>query len=94
MREWTTKNVLIVTTNTDKAMDATLFPLEEMIEMTSKRHCCARNRPHHTHDLCSGSQDHHPSTNLVQKKICCNSTSIAPDDGRMRPKHVQLRIHQ
>jgi len=45
-------------------------------------------------DLRSGSQDHHPSKNLVQKTICCNSTSNAPDDGRMYPKHVQLRIHQ
>jgi len=24
----------------------------------------------------------------------CNSTSNAPDDGRMYPKHVELRIHQ
>jgi len=30
----------------------------------------------------------------VQKTICCNSTSNAPDDGRMYPKHVELRIHQ
>jgi len=44
--------------------------------------------------LRSGSQDHHPSKNSVQKTICCNSTSNAPDDGRMRPKHVELRIHQ
>jgi len=29
----------------------------------------------------------------VQKTICCNSTSDAPDDGRMYPKHVELRIH-
>ena len=46
------------------------------------------------HDLSSGSQDHHPSNNSVQKTICCNSTSNAPDDGRMSPKHVELRIHQ
>jgi len=26
--------------------------------------------------------------------ICCNLTSSAPDDGRMRPKHVELKIHQ
>jgi len=50
-----------------------------------------RHRPHHTH---SGSQDHHPSKNPVQKTICCKSTSNAPDDGRMYPKHVELRIHQ
>ena len=49
---------------------------------------------HHTHDLRSGSQDHHSSRNSVQKTICCNSTSNAPDDGRMYPKHVELRIHQ
>jgi len=53
-----------------------------------------RHHPHRTHDLRSGSQDHHPSKNSVQKTICCNSTSNAPDDGRMRPKHVELRIHQ
>jgi len=50
--------------------------------------------PHRTHDLRSGSQDHHSSKNPVQKTICCNSTSNAPDDGRMHPKHVELRIHQ
>jgi len=49
---------------------------------------------HRTHDLHSGSQVHHPSKNSVQKTICCNSTSNAPDDGRMYPKHVELRIHQ
>jgi len=51
---------------------------------------------HHTHctHLHSGSQDHHPSKNSVQKTICCNSSSNAPDDGRMYPKHVELRIHQ
>jgi len=47
-----------------------------------------------THDLRSGSQDHHPSKNSVQITICCNSTSNSPDDGRMYPKHVELRIHQ
>ena len=31
---------------------------------------------------------------VVQKTICCNSTSNAPDDGRMHPKHVEVRIHQ
>ena len=30
----------------------------------------------------------------LQKTICCNSTSNAPDDGRMYPKQVELRIHQ
>ena len=42
----------------------------------------------------SGSQEHHPSKNSVHKTICCNSTSNAPNDGRMYPKHVELRIHQ
>ena len=31
--------------------------------------------------------------NSVQKTICCNSTSNAPDDGRMYPEHVELRIY-
>jgi len=53
----------------------------------------ARYHPHHKHDLRSNSQDHHPSKNSVQKTICCNSTSNAPDDGRMYLKHVELRIH-
>ena len=35
----------------------------------------------------------HPK-NSAQKIICCNSTSNVPDDGRMYPKHVELRIHQ
>ena len=42
----------------------------------------------------SGSQDHHPSKNSVQKTICCNSTSDAPEDGLMYPKHVELRMYQ
>ena len=49
---------------------------------------------HRTHDLRSGSQDHHPPKNSVQKTICSNSKSNAPDDGRMYVKHVELRIHQ
>ena len=54
----------------------------------------ARHHPHRTHDLRSGSQDYHPTKNLAQKTICCNSTSNASDDGRMYPKHVELRKHQ
>ena len=54
----------------------------------------ARHHPHGTHDLCSGSQDHHPSKNWVQKTVCCNSTSNGPNDGRKYPKRVELRIHQ
>ena len=53
-----------------------------------------RHYPHRTHDPRSGCQDHHPSKNSVQKTICCNSTSNAPDDGRMYPKHVELKIYQ
>ena len=56
--------------------------------------CRARYQPHLTHDLRSGSQDHHPSKNSVQKTICCISTSNDPDDGRMYPKHIELRIYQ
>jgi len=55
---------------------------------------CARHHPHRTHDLRSCSQDQHPPKNSVQKTICYKSTSNAPDDGRMYPKHVELRIHQ
>jgi len=51
----------------------------------------AVQHPHRTHDLRSGSQDHHPSKNSAQKTICCNVTSSAPDGGRMRPKHVELK---
>ena len=51
-----------------------------------------RHHPHRTHDQHSSSQDHHPSKNSVQKTICRNSTSNAPDDGRMYPKHIELRI--
>jgi len=29
----------------------------------------------------------------VQKTICSNSTSNAPDDRLKYPKHVELRIH-
>jgi len=53
----------------------------------------AHHQDHRTHDLRSGCQDHHSSKNSVQKTIRCNSTSNAPDDGRMYPKHVELRIH-
>ena len=53
----------------------------------------ARQHPHRTHDLRSGSQEHHQSKNSVQKTVCCNLTSNAPDDGRMHPEYVELRIH-
>ena len=54
----------------------------------------ARHHPHRKHDPRRSSQDHHTSKNSVQKTICCYSTSNAPDDGRMYPKLVELRIHQ
>ena len=53
----------------------------------------ARQHPHRKHKLRSVSQDHHLSKNSVKKTIRCNSTSSAPDDGRIYPKHVELRIH-
>ena len=51
----------------------------------------ARHLPNRTHDPRSGCQDHHPFINWVQKTICCNLTSSATDDGRKRPKHVELK---
>jgi len=53
-----------------------------------------RNHLHSKLGLRSDSQDHYPSKNSVQKTICCNSISKAPDDRRMYLKHVELRIHQ
>jgi len=53
----------------------------------------SRNHPHRTHDLRSGSQEHYPSKNSVQKTVCSNTASNVPDDGHMYPKHVKLRIH-
>jgi len=52
-----------------------------------------RHHRNHKHDLRSGSQDHHPSTNSVQETVCCNLTSNAPYYERMLPKHVELRTH-
>jgi len=54
----------------------------------------AQKHPHRTRDLHRGSQEHHPSKNSVHKTICCNSTFNAPDDGRMYPNQVELRIYQ
>jgi len=31
------------------------------------------------------------NTNWLQKTVRCNLTSSVPDDGLMRPKHVELR---
>ena len=50
-----------------------------------------RGVPNRTHNPRSGSENHHPSTDWMQKTICCNLTFSAPDDGRMRPKHVELK---
>jgi len=58
----------------------------------------AQHHPRHTHYPRSGSQDHHPSTNSVQKTIRCNSTSNAPDDGRTyapetwRAKNISIKL--
>ena len=65
-------------------------------------HCICRvygadgvmHHPHRTRDPRSSSQDHHPSKNSVQKTICCDSASDAPDDGCMYPKHVELEIYR
>ena len=55
-----------------------------------------RHHPHRTHDLRSGSQNHHPSKNSVQKTISCNSTSNAPDDGDVpetfRAKDTSIKL--
>jgi len=36
----------------------------------------------------------HPKNRCRKPYAASNSTSNAPDDGRMYPKHVELRIHQ
>jgi len=41
--------------------------------------------------LLSGSQNHHPSKNSVQKTIWCNSIMLLMMDV-MYPKHVELRM--
>ena len=43
----------------------------------------ARHHPNRTHDLRSGSHEHHISKNSVQKTVRCNLTSNPLDDGRM-----------
>ena len=49
-------------------------------------HCVGR--------VCGADGQHHSSKNSVQETICCNSKSNAPDDGRIYPKHVELRIYE
>ena len=82
---------------------ANMMQLGNFIDLFLARHVygrvygadgASRRHPHRTHDLRSGSQDHYPSKNSVQKTIRYNSTSKPPDDGRMLPKHVELRIDQ
>ena len=53
-----------------------------------------------THNLCSGSQDYHPSTNWVRKTVSCNLTSSAPDgnmsiQGNFNKLHccIKLALH-
>ena len=48
------------------------------------------HRTHTTHASALKTTSH----TKTWKTVCCDSTSNAPDDGRMRPKHVELRIHQ
>jgi len=81
---------------TDGRTDCLVVPVLTQLADTHQQStdCAVRHHPHSKHDLHSGSQDHHPTKNSVQKTICCNSTSNAPDDGLMYPKHVELKIHQ
>ena len=81
------------TTFSDIVTRVCFVPTFGNVDLRNKIVYDTRHRPHRTHDLRRGSQDHHPSKNSVQETICCNSTSIAPDDGRIYPKHVKLRIH-
>jgi len=71
------------------------FPAPSLWMGGGRESCCVgdadgamRLTRHHPHRPRSGSQDHHPSKNSVQKTIRCNSTSNAPDDGYLYPKHV------
>ena len=89
-------------------LNAKLIKLDNFIDVFLARHVSGTYAHHRKHQMLncsiwfsapsfcvrSFSQDYHPSKNSVQKTICCNSTSNAPDDGRMYPKYVELRIHQ
>jgi hypothetical protein len=52
--------------------------------------CCTATR--HQHTLSS-----RPTPNYTKDTICCickeTVTSIAPEDGRVSPKHVELKMH-
>jgi hypothetical protein len=61
----------------------------------------ARHHPHRTHDLRSGSQDHHPSTNWMQKTICCNFNiycswwwAYTPETCRAKETSINTLLHQ
>ena len=53
--------------------------------------CCTATRHQYTHS--SG-----PTPNYTKDTICCICkeivTSIAPEDGRISPKHVELKEHK
>ena len=53
--------------------------------------CCTATRHQHIHS--SG-----PTPNYSKDTICCICkeiiTSIAPEDGRVSPKHVELKVHK
>ena len=50
-----------------------------------------RTMPHASRHHPHRSQDHHTSKNSVQKTICCNSTSNAPDDVRYVPETCRAK---
>ena len=53
--------------------------------------CCTATRQQHTHSS-------RPTPNYTKDTICCickeTVTSIAPEDGRISPKHVELKEHK
>jgi len=61
-------------------------PVQYSIDHTDK-HLYNTAYSHYAHAL------HIISFFTVQKTICCNSTSNAPDGGHMYPKHLKLRVH-
>ena len=69
-------------------------PVKYSIDRTDKHHITRHTATTHTHTHTHAHTLHIISFFTVQKTICCNSTSNAPDDGRMYPKYVELRIYQ
>ena len=60
--------------------------------LLSARHVhCSATRHQHTHS--SGQ-----TSNYTKDTICCICkeivTSIAPEDGRVSPEHVELKVHK